>query len=141
MATVFLGLGSNLGNREENIKKAVELLCKNSNINLLKQSKIIETKPVGGPLQPDYLNAVIKIETLLTPKEILNSIQRIENNFKRVRTVKNGPRTIDIDILLYDNINFNEENLTIPHPRMWQRDFVKLPLFEIAPELKEKMHL
>ena len=140
MATIYLGLGSNLGDRRANIDKSLSLLVKNG-INILKHSTIIETKPVGGPEQNKFLNSVIKAETELSPFELLEVINNIEKNLGRVRTIVNGPRTIDIDILLYNKIKVNDSNLSIPHPQMLKRDFVLTPLKEIEPKLvKELLH-
>jgi len=140
VATIYLGLGSNLGDRRANIDKSLSLLVKNG-INILKHSTIIETKPVGGPEQNKFLNSVIKAETELSPFELLEVINNIEKNLGRVRTIVNGPRTIDIDILLYNKIKVNASNLSIPHPQMLKRDFVLTPLKEIEPKLvKELLH-
>lgn len=130
MAVVFLGLGSNLGDRRKNIQAAVELLTQ-AGIKVTRLSSIIETDPVGGPPQGLFLNAAAKAETALSPREVLNVIGRIESALGRVRTVKDGPRTIDIDILTYDNYQINEPDLVIPHPRMHDRDFVMRPLQEL----------
>ena len=92
---------------------------------------VIESDPVGGPVQGLFLNAAVKIETALAPRELLNQIHVIVAALGRVRDVKNGPRTIDIDILLYDDLQVNETDLIIPHPRMQERDFVMIPLREI----------
>ena len=140
MATIYLGLGSNLGDRRANIDKSLSLLVENG-INILKHSTIIETEPVGGPEQNKFLNSVIKAETELSPFELLEVINNIEKNLGRVRTIVNGPRTIDIDILLYNKIKVNASNLSIPHPQMLKRHFVLTPLKEIEPELvKELLH-
>ena len=133
MPTVFLGLGSNLGNRRDNIKEAVRLIQKH-NISLKKFSSIIETEPVGGPSQEKFLNTVVKVKTDLSARHLLKTLKSIEKELGRRKTVVNGPRIIDIDILLYDALTLNTPQLIIPHPRMWQRDFVMRPLKEIAPE-------
>ena len=103
-------------------------------IKILKQSSLIETEPAGGPPQGKFLNAVIEIETSLKPLELLNVLQNIEQQLGRVRSIPNAPRTIDLDILLYDQINMQTPGLTIPHPRMFEREFVLKPLKEIAPQ-------
>ena len=140
MATIYLGLGSNLGDRKANIDRSVSLLVEND-INILKHSTIIETDPVGGPKQNKFLNSVIKAETELSPLELLTVINKIEEQLGRVRTISNGPRTIDIDILIYDNLEINDPDLSIPHPRMLERDFVLIPLKEIEPGIvKELLH-
>lgn len=136
LAIAYLGLGSNLGDRAGNITKAIALL-QDKGIPLLKTSTIIETDPVGGPPQPKFLNAVVKIETRLSPVELLNQCQGIEKELGRVRGAVNGPRTIDLDILLYDRLTVDTPQLKIPHPRMLERDFVMNPLKEIEPDLLE----
>lgn len=138
MATIYLGLGSNLGDRKANIDRSVSLLVENG-ILILKLSTIIETDPVGGPEQNKFFNAALKAETKLSPTELLKLINTIEKQLGRVRTIKNGPRSIDIDILIYDNIKMDEPVLTIPHPRMLDRDFVLIPLKEIEPDLVEEL--
>ena len=138
MAIVYIGLGSNLGDRNKHIQSALKLLNKNR-IHVLKVSSIIETKPEGGPPQGKFLNAAIKGETNWPPHELLNQLQAIEKKLGREKTVINGPRTIDLDILLYDRITLQSAQLTIPHPRMVQRKFVLDPLREIAPDLVKEM--
>jgi len=134
VATVYLGLGSNLGDRQNNLDQAVEHLQKNG-IRILKHSSVIETDPVGGPPQDNFLNAVVKVSTDLPPENLLAVLQSIEKKMGRTKIVINGPRLIDLDILLYDEIEWNTNNLVIPHPRMLERDFVMKPLSEIEPEL------
>ncbi len=133
--TVYLGLGSNVGEREKNIAAAVKLLAKNG-VAVQKLSTIIETEPAGGPPQGKFLNAVLKAETDSPPQELLNKINSIEKQLGRVRTIKDAPRTIDIDILLYGRTTIKTPELTIPHPRMFDRDFVMKPLKEIEPHLE-----
>ncbi|MFH1054684.1 MAG: 2-amino-4-hydroxy-6-hydroxymethyldihydropteridine diphosphokinase [Candidatus Altiarchaeota archaeon] len=131
MAKVFLSLGSNLGVREKNIKEAVRLLgekCKVMNV-----SPLYETEPVGYKEQGMFLNCAAEVETELTPIELLWFIKVIEQKLKRKETVKNGPRTIDIDILFYDNLIFDEPELTLPHPRLHERQFVLQPLNVLCP--------
>ena len=137
MAIVYLALGSNLGNRQEYLRKAIEAL-KVGVVDVRKVSKIIETNPVGGPSQGKYLNAVLKIQTNLSPEELHCLTQSIEHRLGRVREVVNGPRVIDIDILLYDDIKLVSRKLIIPHPRMFERDFVMKPLLEISPKIISK---
>jgi len=139
MAIVYLAIGSNLGNRKENIKTAKTLLAEN-NIVLLQCSRIIETAPVGGPPnQQCFLNGILKIETVLRPQELLDFLKMIECKLKREKTVRNGPRPIDLDILLYDQLQYQTPQLIIPHPRMLERDFVMDPLREINPQLVEEL--
>jgi len=132
LAIVFLALGSNLGNRRQYIQHAIDLLEKNK-IHVRQQAAIIETDPVGGPQQGPFLNTVVEVETDLPPEDLLEQILKIENQLERKRSVKNAPRTIDIDILLYDQIAFRSPQLIIPHPRMLERNFVMTPLKEITP--------
>jgi 2-amino-4-hydroxy-6-hydroxymethyldihydropteridine diphosphokinase len=140
MAIAHIGLGSNLGDRAQNIERAVRLLAERGAL-LLKHSTIIETDPVGGPPQEKFLNAVIKIQTKLSPPKLLSQCQRIEKQLGRIRDIANGPRTIDLDILLYDQVRVRTPSLVIPHPRMFDRPFVMEPLCEIEPQLvKEFTH-
>lgn len=132
VSSVYLGLGSNIGDRAYNIRAAIGLLKKH-NIEVNKVSSIIETAPVGGPPQGHFLNGVAKVTTDHDPETLLEIIHQIEKDLGRIRTIVNGPRTIDIDILLFDDIEMNTKELTIPHPRMYKRSFVMIPLSEIAP--------
>ena len=136
MKTAFIGIGSNLGDREENIRKAINFLKRNSKIAVEKISSIIETEPEGPP-QGKYLNGVIKIRTDYSPKELLDALQRIERRMGRKREVRFGPRVIDLDILLYGEEIIDEPDLKIPHPRMFERKFVLGPLFEIEPGIEK----
>lgn len=134
MHTAYLSIGSNLGNRQYNIDQAVSLL-KANNITINKVSSIIETEPVGGVEQGKFLNGCLAIQTALNPQELLQTLQSIEQEMGRVKTVRNGPRIIDLDILTYDDIRIDTDVLIIPHPRMAERDFVLKPLYELDPEL------
>ncbi|MCL6520183.1 MAG: 2-amino-4-hydroxy-6-hydroxymethyldihydropteridine diphosphokinase [Armatimonadetes bacterium] len=135
MATVFLGLGSNLGDREANIRMALNKLESQPEVKVRAVSSFYLTAPVGFRDQPDFVNAVAAIETDLSPKELLDVVLKIEREMGRVRNFKWGPRIIDIDILLYNNVRVNTDELVIPHPRMTERAFVMAPLAEIAPDL------
>lgn len=135
MVTAYLGLGSNVGDREANINKALAELARSGRIGLRRVSSIYETKPVGIENQPDFLNAAAEIETELAPKDLLATIREVERRTGRQKTFKWGPRAIDIDILLYGDERRIEENLEIPHPEMHRRAFVLTPLAEIAPEV------
>jgi 2-amino-4-hydroxy-6-hydroxymethyldihydropteridine diphosphokinase len=132
----FIGLGSNLGDKENNIKEALLRLRASGELKLEKLSSFIISKAMGGPQQPDYVNAVAKFSTTLEPRGLLLLLKSIERQLGRKKTVTNGPRVIDLDILLYEDLNINEIGLIIPHPRMHQRDFVIKPLKEIEPEIK-----
>ena len=139
MAIVYLGLGSNLGDRKENIATALDLLKANG-IKVLQCSALIETNPVGGPPhQGLFLNGALKAETELSPKALLACLKKIEKHIGRTKTIHNGPRIIDLDILLYNDLILNEPGLMIPHPRMLVRDFVMKPLREINPHLAERI--
>jgi 2-amino-4-hydroxy-6-hydroxymethyldihydropteridine diphosphokinase len=135
VATVYLGLGSNVGDREEYIEQAVFLLEKNPNIEVIKRSTIYETEPEGGGQQPPFFNGALEIKTKLTPHKLLDLLQEIEATLGREREIEWGPRTIDIDILLYADEIVSDDKLQIPHPLMHERLFVLKPLKEIAPNL------
>jgi 2-amino-4-hydroxy-6-hydroxymethyldihydropteridine diphosphokinase len=134
MSIVYLALGSNLGDRLQNIQKAVEGL-KDGGLKVLKLSTVIETDPVGGIPQGKFFNAVLKANTIHSPEELHVITQGIERKLGRVKKNINGPRVIDIDILLYDDIKLISSRLLIPHPRMLDRPFVMEPLEEIDPAL------
>tara|TARA_B100000315_G_C14588233_1_gene594299 strand:- start:192 stop:623 length:432 start_codon:yes stop_codon:yes gene_type:complete len=136
---VFIGIGSNLGAREDNIKKAVDKLKAIASIAIEGISSIIETEPQGGPQQGKYLNAVLQLSTALKPKDLLKVLLKIEKDLGRIRGEKNAPRTMDLDILLYEDKIINTQSLTIPHPRMFNREFVMKPLLEIYPDFKNKV--
>lgn len=130
---VCLGIGSNLGDKQANLDRAIEILHQNPQNRHIIVSDYIETKPVGEVEQDDFLNGAIVMDTLQTPEELLKEIETIEKDLKRVRTVHWGPRTIDVDILLYEDRILCNDTLTIPHPEMCKRGFVLRPLAEIAP--------
>lgn len=132
---ILLGLGSNMGNRENNIKLAIYELNKHPEIVIDKISSLYETKPVGMMDQPDFLNLVISINTNLTPHELLTECLHAESELGRVRKQRWGPRNIDIDILIYHNYVIQDEVLQIPHPRLHERSFVLIPLQEIAYDI------
>jgi 2-amino-4-hydroxy-6-hydroxymethyldihydropteridine diphosphokinase len=132
----FLALGSNLGDREDNIKKAISALESHPGIHVLARSSLYNTAPVGYLNQGMFLNAAIEIETTLQPEELLNAALDIERKLGRVRGERWGPRTIDIDILTLENLVYESDRLSIPHPLMHQRRFVLEPLAEIAPEFR-----
>lgn len=130
---VFIALGSNLENPVLQIQQAFEELKQLPDIHLISQSSLYKSAPVGRLDQPDFINAVALVETYLTPHDLLNALLIIEHNHGRVRESLNAPRTLDLDILLYDDLECQDEKLTLPHPRMSQRAFVLKPLMEIAP--------
>ena len=138
MSVVFIGIGSNLGDRQGNINQAIECLAKNKDITVVKVSSMVETAPLKA-FGPEYLNRVIKITTDLCPKDLLAVLQNYELQIGRKRYFRNSPRTIDLDIILYEECIMDEPDLKIPHPRMFERDFVIKPLLEIEPGLKDKL--
>lgn len=131
---VCLGLGSNVGDREEYIEQAIFLLGKVKGIEVLKRSSNYETEAEGKIEQPSFINAAVEIKTTLSPHKLLKEIQEIENVLGREREVEWGPRTIDIDILLFGDQIMSEDTLQIPHPLLHERMFVLLPLKEIVPQ-------
>ncbi len=132
MAICYLGVGANLGNRRKNIKLAVKMINALQNTRVLKESRIIKTSPVGGPCgQPDFLNVALKIETGFSPLNLLRKLKKIERDLGRARSSRFGPRIIDLDILLYGEKTVRSKVLTIPHARMFSRDFVTGPLLEV----------
>lgn len=133
MPSVYLSLGSNLGDRAAYLRQALSDLKKLGAI--IRTSSIYETEPVGLKDQPWFLNLVVSLETKLAPQSLLNQTQAIERSLGRARTVPNGPRTIDIDILFYDDIILSPPSLTIPHSRLHERRFVLAPLAELAAGL------
>jgi 2-amino-4-hydroxy-6-hydroxymethyldihydropteridine diphosphokinase len=133
--TVYLGLGSNLGNRQKNLDLALDLLSQRMQIK--KISSVYETDPVGNTDQPLFLNLVCQVNTMLAPQELLTLVKGIELKLGRMPGKVNAPRTIDIDILLYGNKTMKSRKLTVPHPRLTERAFVLVPLAEIAPEAVE----
>lgn len=130
----YLGLGSNLGNREKNIKNAISRLSSDPDLHIMKSSSLIETKPYGNIDQPDFINTVIEIDTDITAEDLLSKCLTVENELGRKRNEKWGPRTIDIDILFYGETTVNLEQLTIPHPDLHNRRFVLQSLNEICPD-------
>jgi len=136
MTKVYAGLGSNLGNKRENIIKAIDRLDACEGICVKEKSDFYNTAPVGGPLQPDYVNCVIGMETEIEPQVLLEEFKKIEIGLGRKPGVRWGPRVVDLDILLYGNRIVDEHNLKIPHERMHERAFVLEPLCEISPDIK-----
>lgn len=135
MVKAFLSLGSNMGDRLEYLSKAIDKISEIQGCNILNKSRVYETEPWGYENQEAFLNLCISIETSLSPYELLESLQTIELELDRVRKIHWGPRTIDIDILLFDDIICEDDKLTIPHPRMSERAFVLIPLYDIEKNL------
>jgi 2-amino-4-hydroxy-6-hydroxymethyldihydropteridine diphosphokinase len=134
MTRAFLGLGSNVGDRQRYLREAVATL-EDTGIGLRAVSPVYETEPVGGPEQGRYLNLVVELDTDLTARELLGVCRRIEAAAGRVRTEHWGPRTLDVDVLWVDGVELEEPDLVVPHPRMWERRFVLAPLRDLAPDL------
>jgi 2-amino-4-hydroxy-6-hydroxymethyldihydropteridine diphosphokinase len=130
MTRAYLGLGSNLGDRLANLGRAVRLLQERG-VDVVRSSRVYETEPVGGPSQPDYLNAVIEARTESSARELLRSALAVEEEMGRIRTERWGPRVIDVDVLTYGDEHIDETDLTVPHPRMHERAFVLIPLLEL----------
>ena len=134
MSTAYVALGSNLGDREENLRNALKHLEAND-VRVVKVSTFIKTEPYGVTDQPGFVNAVCQVETKLEPLELLRLLLKIEQEMGRVRLRRWGERNIDLDLLLYEDACVVSEELTLPHPDMQNRDFVLLPLAEIAGEV------
>jgi 2-amino-4-hydroxy-6-hydroxymethyldihydropteridine diphosphokinase len=132
--TAYLGLGSNLGDRLANLQRAVDLLAAQPAVQVRRSSRVYESDPVGGPPQPDYLNAVVGVETSLSPRDLLEACLGVERRMGRVRSERWGPRVIDVDLLTYDEKDIREPDLVVPHPRMHERAFVLVPLMELDPD-------
>ena len=135
MATVYVGLGTNLDNRTDNIRRAVDMLDKADHLKVLAVSPLYETEPVGYEDQDWFVNAAVRIETACSPHELLRLFKEIEQTMGREESVRWGPREIDLDLLLYDQLCFEDSDITIPHPRMHQRAFVLAPLADIAADV------
>ncbi len=132
MTRAFLGLGSNVGDRRAHLQAAVASL---EDIGLRQVSPLYETDPVGGPDQGPFLNLVVELDTGLTARELLGVCRRLETAADRVREVRWGPRTLDVDVLWVDGVTVDDDDLVVPHPRMWDRRFVLAPLRDLAPDL------
>jgi 2-amino-4-hydroxy-6-hydroxymethyldihydropteridine diphosphokinase len=128
----YLGLGSNLGDRLANLRRAVALLNRQG-VRVVRSSRVYETEPVGPP-QPEYLNAVIEAETALAPHDLLRACMAVEQAMGRVRAERWGPRVIDVDVLTYDDERIDEPDLIVPHPRIHERAFVLAPLLELTAD-------
>jgi 2-amino-4-hydroxy-6-hydroxymethyldihydropteridine diphosphokinase len=131
---IYLSLGSNLGDRAANLERAIEALSE-IGVRVLCLSSIYETEPVDFLVQPWFLNLVVKAETSLVPRQLLDELQVIELKLGSRKLVRSGPRILDLDILFYDTAVIHEEGMEIPHPRLAERRFVLIPLVELAPEI------
>jgi 2-amino-4-hydroxy-6-hydroxymethyldihydropteridine diphosphokinase len=136
-ARAYLALGSNLGDRDQRLRAAIDGMRVEPGVTVVAVSDVYETDPVGGPEQGPYLNAVVALDTTLTPRELLALSQRLETEACRVRTEHWGPRTLDVDVLLVGDAVVSEPDLVVPHPRLWERGFVLAPLHDVAPDLVE----
>ncbi|AYC30672.1 2-amino-4-hydroxy-6-hydroxymethyldihydropteridine diphosphokinase [Paenisporosarcina cavernae] len=134
MNTAFLSLGTNMGDREGNLREALRLLTKTDHLHVKKMSSIYETAPVGYLDQGSFLNCVVQVECEQSADELLEICMQVEQTLGRVRDIRWGPRCIDLDILLFNHDNIESEKLIIPHPRMHERGFVLVPLVEIDPQ-------
>ncbi len=132
-AAAFLGLGSNLGDRLDYLQQAVDAIDEDARTRVEAVSSVYETEPVGGPEQEPYLNIAVRVATRRRPRSLLALCNRVERDLGRVRTVRWGPRTIDVDILLYGEQTVQHRDLVIPHPRLLERAFALVPLIEVAP--------
>ena len=136
---IILGLGSNIEEktktRYENIIEALELLSANEDISIVKISSFYETEPVDFLDQPDFLNIVIEIDTKISPLELLEVCLNIEKRMKRIKKIRFGPRNIDIDLIIYNDVSLNTTDLIIPHPRFTERNFVLIPMLEILGDI------
>jgi 2-amino-4-hydroxy-6-hydroxymethyldihydropteridine diphosphokinase len=135
VSRAYVALGSNLSDRAARLQDAVDALAAAAGVAVAAVSHVYETAPVGGPPQDAYLNAVVAIDTDLDPHTLLALGQEIERAADRVRGERWGPRTLDVDVLLFDDLRLDDPDLTIPHPRMWERGFVLAPLRDVAPGL------
>jgi 2-amino-4-hydroxy-6-hydroxymethyldihydropteridine diphosphokinase len=126
----FLGMGSNVGDRQRYLTDAVESLT-----GVVAVSPVYETDPLGGPAQDQFLNVVVELATVLSPRQLLGIAHRLESAAGRVRAEHWGPRTLDVDVLMVGDVRVDEPDLVVPHPRMWERRFVLAPLADLAPEL------
>ena len=135
MNTAYVALGANLGNPTAAVLAALAALANLPESRVARCSSLYRTAPVGILSQPDFVNAVAVLETTLAPEALLDALLDIEARFGRVRRERNGPRTLDLDLLLYDDIELDLPRLTLPHPRLHLRAFVLLPLAEVAPDL------
>lgn len=129
---VFIALGSNLGNPSAQVERGMQMLSTLEHTEIIKRSSLYQSAPIGETDQPDFINAVVQVKTRLTPHTLLTGLLAIEQACGRIRSYRNAPRTLDLDILLFDDRQCNDENLILPHPRMHERAFVLLPLLEIV---------
>lgn len=133
--TAYIGVGSNLGDRRENMRRAIRLLAETGEIKVERVAPLYRTAPLGVEDQPEFFNSVVEVETTLSPQELLARLLKVEASLGRVREKRWGPRVIDLDLLLYDDLQLVTPELILPHPRLTERAFVVVPLSELAPEM------
>ncbi len=134
----FLGLGSNIGDREANLREALSRLERAPGVNLLRRSRVYQTAPIGVTEQPEFLNMVVEVEVAegIAARDLLTLVKQIEAEVGRKQRERWGPREIDIDVLLFDDQRLVEDDFEVPHPRMWERAFVMAPLAELEPQMR-----
>jgi 2-amino-4-hydroxy-6-hydroxymethyldihydropteridine diphosphokinase len=135
MNTAYIALGANLGDPVATVLAAFGALANLNESRVVHTSSLYRTTPVGNTEQPEFINAVAALETTLAPEELLDALLEVEQRFGRIRAEKNGPRTLDLDLLLYNDLELELPRLTLPHPRLHLRAFVLLPLAEISPKM------
>jgi 2-amino-4-hydroxy-6-hydroxymethyldihydropteridine diphosphokinase len=136
----YVGLGANLGPREETLRRAVELLAGATGVDVLAVSALRETEPIGVVEQPSFLNGVVAVETTLSPRALLDVLLEVERSLGRVRAERWGPRVVDLDLLVYSDVVLEEPGLHVPHPRLHERRFALEPLAELDPDLEIPGH-
>jgi 2-amino-4-hydroxy-6-hydroxymethyldihydropteridine diphosphokinase len=134
MTRAVIALGANLGDARAALRGASEAIETTPGLSMLAQSSVYSTAPIGGVEQPDYLNAVVIVDTMLSPRELLDRLHGIENAWHRTREVRWGPRTLDLDLIDYTGVTSDDPELTLPHPRAHERAFVLVPWLEADPE-------
>ena len=139
MVRAYLGIGSNLGDRLAHLQGAVDGLAATPGVTVVAVSKVLETDPVGGPEQPDFHNAVVAVDTVLSARDLLAVGQLLEQEARRVRTEHWGPRTLDVDILFYGDERIDEPDLVVPHPRWAERGFVCVPLADLGVPVPDRV--
>jgi len=134
--TAYIGLGSNLGDREGTLRDALDRLDSRPDVEVVEVSDLRETEPVGGPPQGNFVNGAAELRTTLEPEELVEALQEVETEFGRTREVRWGPRTLDMDLLLYEDRHIDTPDLKVPHPRLHERRFVLEPLWDLCPNRK-----
>lgn len=135
-AVAYVSLGSNIGEREQTLQDAIMRLHRLDEVEVIASSSMYETEPVGYTEQPAFINMALALATTLPPQQLLEAMLAVEKRLGRVRYFQNGPRTIDLDLLMYDDVRMESADLTLPHPRMFERSFVLIPLVELMESIK-----